>query len=71
MSLIAVHIPTDICNFDVKELFYAKLTSAADICPQQDIYIVLGDLRVVVGCDCSDSEGRIATLPSSAQGPRD
>ncbi|XP_069992327.1 craniofacial development protein 2-like [Penaeus vannamei] len=36
---------------DVKEAFYAKLTSVIDNCPRRDIRIVLVDFGAVSGCD--------------------
>ena len=51
ISLIAVYAPTDVSKPDVKEMFYAKLASVVDSCPQRDIRIVLGDFNAVSGCD--------------------
>lgn len=51
MSLIAVYAPTDVCKLGMKEMFYAKLASVSDKCPQRDICIVLGDFNVVSDCD--------------------
>ncbi|XP_069974797.1 uncharacterized protein [Penaeus vannamei] len=51
MFFIAVYAPTDVFKLDVKEMFYAKLTSVTDRCPRRDIHIVLGDFNVASGCD--------------------
>ena len=51
MSLVAVYAPTDTSKPEVKEMFYAKLTSVADGCPKRDIRLVLGDFNAVSGCD--------------------
>ncbi|XP_069980162.1 craniofacial development protein 2-like [Penaeus vannamei] len=49
ISIIAVYAPIDVCKLDVKEMFYTKLASVSDRCPQRDIHVVLGDFNVVCG----------------------
>ena len=66
MSLIAVYAPTDVCKLDVKEMFYAKLTSVADRCPRRDIRIVLGDFNAVSGCDRAGYEMSVGPHGSGA-----
>ena len=51
VSLIAVYAPTDVSKPEAKEMFYAKLASVVDSCPQRDIRLVLGDFNAVSGCD--------------------
>ncbi|XP_069972965.1 glutamic acid-rich protein-like [Penaeus vannamei] len=48
MSLIAVYAPTDVCKFDVKEMFYAKLTSVeVALEPKKETQVVAGETTVV------------------------
>ena len=51
MSLVAVYAPTEICEGDEKEMFYAKLDSILDQCPRQDTFIILGNLNAATGTE--------------------
>ncbi|XP_070000704.1 craniofacial development protein 2-like [Penaeus vannamei] len=66
VSFIAVYAPTNVCKLNVKEAFYAKLTSMVDKCPQRDIRIVLGDSNAVSGCDRASYEMSIESHGSGA-----
>ena len=44
MSVVAVYAPTEMCETEEKEMFYAKLDSVLDQCSCRDAPIVLGDL---------------------------
>ena len=46
MSVVAVYAPTEVCETEEKEMFYAKLDSVLDQCPRRDALIVLGDLML-------------------------
>lgn len=50
VSLIAAYSPTYVYKLDEKESFYARLTSVAKKCPQQYIYIVMGEFNAVSSC---------------------
>ena len=52
MSVVAVYAPTEVCETEEKEMFYAKLDSVLDQCPCRDAFIVLGDFNAV-----TDTEG--------------
>ena len=47
MSVVAVYAPTEVCETEEKEMFYAKLDSVLDQCPRRDAIIVLGDFNAV------------------------
>ena len=49
MSVVAVYAPTEVCETEEKEMFYAKLDSVLDQCPCCDALIVLGDFIAVTG----------------------
>ncbi|MFV0264599.1 MAG: endonuclease/exonuclease/phosphatase family protein, partial [Kluyvera sp.] len=49
MSLIAVYAPTEVCETEVKEVFFAKLNSVLDQCPPRDTLTVLGDFNATTG----------------------
>ena len=51
MSLIAVYAPTEMCEMEEKELFYAKLDSVLDQCPPRDTLVVLGDFNATTGTE--------------------
>ena len=51
MSLISVYAPTEVCDQEEKEVFYAKLESLLDRCPRRDVLVVLGDFNAVTGTD--------------------
>ena len=51
MSLIAVYAPTEMSEFEEKEMFYAKLDSVVDQCPSRDTLVVLGDFNAVTGTE--------------------
>ena len=51
MSLIAVYAPTEVCEIEEKEMFYAKLDSVLDQCPRRDTLIVLGDFNATTGTE--------------------
>lgn len=40
ISLIVVYAPTEMCGFEEKEIFHAKLASVVDQCPPCDIILV-------------------------------
>ena len=43
---VVVYAPTEVCETEEKEMFYAKLDSVLDLCPRRDALIVLGDLML-------------------------
>ena len=45
MSLVAVYAPTEMCETEEKEMFYAQLDSVFDQCPSQDIFNVLSEFN--------------------------
>ncbi|KAG0728627.1 Craniofacial development protein 2 [Chionoecetes opilio] len=49
MSLAAVYAPTEVCEIEEKEMFYAELCSVLDKCPPRDTLIVLGDFNGTTG----------------------
>ena len=49
ISLVAVYAPTEVSEFEEKEMFYAKLDSIIDQCPSGDTLMVLGDFNAVTG----------------------
>ena len=51
MSVVAMYVPTKVCETEEKETFYAKLDFVLDQCPRRDALIVLGDFNAVTGCD--------------------
>ena len=51
MSVVAVYAPTEVCETEEKEMFYAKLDSVLDQCPRRDALIVLGAINVVTGTE--------------------
>ena len=51
MSVVAVYAPTEMCETDEKEMFYAKLNSVLDQCPRRDVLIVLGDFNATTGTE--------------------
>lgn len=51
MSLVAVYAPTEMCEIEEKEMFYAKLDSVLDQCPPRDTLIVLGDFNAATGTE--------------------
>ena len=51
MSVVAVYAPTEVCETEEKEMFYAKLDSVLDQCPRRDALIVLGDFNAVTGTE--------------------
>ena len=51
MSVVAVYAPTEVCETEKKEMFYAILDSVLDQCPRRDALIVLGDFNAVTGTD--------------------
>ena len=51
MSLVAVYAPTEMCETEEKEMFYAKLDSVLDQCPLRDTLIVLGDFNATTGTE--------------------
>ena len=51
MSLVAVYAPTEMCETEEKEMFYAKLDSILDQCPPRDTLIVLGDFNAATGTE--------------------
>ncbi|XP_069981063.1 craniofacial development protein 2-like [Penaeus vannamei] len=66
VSLIAVYAPTDVCKLDVKEAFYATLTSVVGKCPRRDIRIELGAFNAVSGCGRDGSEMSVGLHGSGA-----
>ena len=51
MFVVVVYAPTEVCESDEKEMFYAKLDSVLDQCPRRDALIVLGDFNAVTGTE--------------------
>ena len=51
MSVVAVYAPTEMCETEEKEMFYAKLELVLDQCPRRDTLIVLGDFNAVTGSE--------------------
>ena len=51
MSVVAVCAPTEVCETEEKEMFYAKLDSVLDQCPRRDAFIVLGNFNAVTGTE--------------------
>ena len=51
MSVVAVYAPTEVCETEGKEMFYAKLDYVLDQYPHLDTLIVLGDLNAVTGTE--------------------
>ena len=49
MSLVAVYAPTEVCEADENEMFYAKLDTVLDQCPRRDTLIVLGNFNAATG----------------------
>ena len=56
MSVVAVYAPTEVCETEEKEMFYAKLDSVLDQCSHRDALIVLGDLNAVTGTERAGCE---------------
>ena len=51
MSVVAVYAPTEVCETEEKEMFYAKLDSVLDQCPCRDAFIVLRNFNAVTGTE--------------------
>ena len=51
MSVVAVYAPTEVCETEEKEMFYAKLDSVLNQSPHRDAFIVLGDFHAVTGTE--------------------
>ena len=51
MSVVAVYAPTEVCETEGKEMFYAKIDFVMDQCPCLDALIVLGDFNAVNGTE--------------------
>ena len=49
MSVVAVYVPTKVCETGEKEMFYAKLDSVLDQCPRCDALVVLGNFNAITG----------------------
>ena len=56
MSVVAVYAPTEVCETEEKEMFYAKLDSVLHQCPSCDEFIVLSDFNAVTGSERASYE---------------
>lgn len=67
ISFIAVHVPTEMCELEEKEILYAILDSIVDQCPPRDTLVVLGDFNTVAGTERDDYELYIGPLGSGTR----
>ena len=51
MYVVAVYAPTEACETEEKEMFYAKFDSVLDQCLRRDALIVLGNFNAVTGVE--------------------
>ena len=51
MSVVTVYTPTEVCETEEKEMFYAKEDSVLDQCPRRDALIFLSDFDAVTGTE--------------------
>ena len=73
MSLIAVYAPTEVCETEEMDVFYAKLDSVLDRCPSRDTLVILGDFNATAGTERDGYEiyspSCILRVKSSAHSP--